>query len=201
MFPRQFQVVDSFARELDMLRNAIRGLAAFSFVLAVSGNSAVAGDVTFQGAPFNSSVGFDMAFSSDKKAFTVTFSGLEAIVLQGQLASPIATRVFSFSVPVSGADVGTEIPFFVQGMADLDKGTNAQLMFAVNDQSSMAYLPAESKDSFLHEFRYKATGAKEARVTVFLLASRDSKAAANAYLSVSSIDTDVLKHKRQAERQ
>jgi hypothetical protein len=183
-----------------MLRNVIRGLAAFSFVLAVSGNSAIAGDVTFQGAPFNSSVGFDIGFSPDKKAFTVTFSGLEAIVLPGDLAAPIATRVFSFSVPISGADVGQEIPFFVQGMADLDKGTNAHLMFAVNDQSSMAYLPAESKESFLHEFKYKATDAKEARITVFLLTSRDSKATANAYLNVSSIDTDVLKHTKRAER-
>jgi hypothetical protein len=200
MFPGQFQVVDSFARELDMLSNAIRGFAALSLVLAVSGNPAAAGDVTFQGAPFNSSVGFAMDISPDKKAFTVTFSGLEAIVMQGDLASPIATRVFSFSVPISGTDVGQEIPFFVQGMADLDKGTNAQLLFAVNDQSSMAYLPAESKESFLHEFKYKATDAKEARITVFLLTSRDSRSTANAYLNVSSIDTDVLKHKRQAER-
>jgi len=56
------------------------------------------------------------------------------------------------------------------------RGTH--LVFTVNDQSTTAYLPAE------------------ARVTVFLLVNRDSKSGADAYLNVSTIDTDSMKHQR-----
>ena len=41
----------------------------------------VPGDATFGPGPtFNSDVGFDIALSPDKKAFTATFSGLQAII-------------------------------------------------------------------------------------------------------------------------
>lgn len=160
----------------------------------------VTSNATFGPGPtFNTDVGFDIAVSADKKTFTATFSGLEAIV-RGKSPAPIATRVFSFSIPLSDADPGQEIPFFVLGSVITEKGANAHLVFAVNDQSSVAYLPAGPKDSFLHQLNYKATDATEARVTVFLLASRDSKSEVDAYVNVSSIDTDALKHKLQADR-
>jgi hypothetical protein len=54
------------------------------------------------------------------------------------------------------------------------RGTH--LVFIVNDQSTTAYLPVE------------------ARVTVFLQVNRDSKSGADAYLNVSTIDTDSMKH-------
>jgi hypothetical protein len=41
---------------------------------------------------------------------------------------------------------------------------------------------------------YKATGAAEAKDTIFLLVNRDSKLGSGAYLNVSSIDTDITKH-------
>ena len=73
-------------------------------------------------------------------------------------------------------------------------------MFSVNDQSMVAYLPAgeavrkgklPSSSS-----NYKATDAAEAKITVFLVASRDLKSGAGAYVNVSTIDTDITKHKR-----
>jgi len=154
----------------------------------------VTGDATFGPGPtFNSEVGFDIALSPDNKAFTATFGGLEAII-DGKSAPPIVTRVFSFSIPLSDAKPGEEIPFFVSGFAAAEKGANAQLMFSVNDQSSMAYLPAQSEESFVHQFKYKATGEAEAKITVFLLANRDSKSNAAVHLNVSAIDTDITKH-------
>ena len=155
----------------------------------------VTGDATFGPGPtFSTDVGFDIALSPDKKAFTATFGGLEAII-DGKSAPPIVTRVFSFSIPLADAKPGQEIPFFVSGFAVAEKGANAHLVFSVNDQSSIAYLPAESKEGFVHQLKYKATDATEARITVFLLANRDSKSDAAVHLNVTAIDTDIAKHK------
>ena len=106
----------------------------------------VTGEATFGPGPtFNTDVGFDIALSPDKKAFTAMFSGLEAII-DGKSAPPIVTRVFSFSIPLAHAEPGQEIPFFVSGFAVAEKGANAHLMFTVNDQSTTAYLPTESNE-------------------------------------------------------
>ena len=67
-------------------------------------------------------------------------------------------------------------------------------MFSVNDQSSIAALPTESKEGFVHQLKYKATEATEAKITVFLLANRDSKSDAAVHLNVTAIDTDIAKH-------
>ena len=154
----------------------------------------VTSDATFGPGPtFTTDVGFDIALSPDKKAFTALFSGLEAII-DGKTAPPIVTRVFSFSIPLTAAKPGQEIPFFVSGFAVAEKGANAQLVFSVNDQSSMAYLPTKSDEGFVHQLQYKATDAAEAKITVFLLANRDSKSDAAVHLNVTAIDTDITKH-------
>jgi len=148
---------------------------------------------------FNSDVGFDLGLSPDKKSFTARFGGLE-VIIGGTSAPPIVTRVFSFSIPLKDTEPGQEIPFFVQGFAELGKGASAHLVFTVNDQSAMAYIPpglkddAPIRDGFVHRLDYKATGAAEAKVTVFLLVNRDSKSGSGAYLNVSTIDTDITKH-------
>ena len=100
-----------------MLQNiATRSLAALSLVLTVAGGSALAGDATFgKGASFTTDVGLNLGVSDDKKSFTAIFGGLEAIL--GNSPAPVATRMFSFSIPLTGADPGQEIPFFVQGFA------------------------------------------------------------------------------------
>jgi hypothetical protein len=127
MFPKQSQIVGFIRKEVDMLQT-------------------VTGDATFGPGPtFNTDVGFDIAPSPDKKAFTAMFSGLEAII-DGKSAPPIVTRVFSFSIPLAHAEPGQEIPFFVSGFAVAEKGANAHLMFTVNDQSTTAYLPTESNE-------------------------------------------------------
>ena len=154
---------------------------------------AVTSDTTFGLAPtFNTDTGFTLALSPDKKAFTATFSGLEAI-LEAK-STPIVTRTFAFAIPLVDTKPGDEIPFFVQGTAEFENGANVHMVFTVNDQSTTAYFPVQPKEAFLHRLDYKVTDAKEARVTVLLLASRDSKADVEAYLNVSTIDTDIAKH-------
>ena len=94
----------------------------------------MANNTTFGGPTFNSDVGFDIGFSDDKKAFTATFSGL-VVSLDATGSAPIVTRVFSFALPLSGADPGMEIPFFVSGFVLSQEGANGHLLFSVNDQS------------------------------------------------------------------
>jgi len=155
---------------------------------------ASAGDATFgQGPAFSTDVGFSLAVSPDKKAFTANFSGLEAVI-DGKSASPIATRAFSFSIPLSGAWPGQEIPFFVSGFAFSEKGANAHLMFSVNDQTAMTDFPADSNKEFVQQLKYTAGDAAEARITVFLLADRDSKSDSAVHVNVTAIDTDMLRH-------
>jgi hypothetical protein len=143
-----------------------------------------------QAATFNSEVGFDLAVSPDRKAFTATFSGLEAVI-EGKSAAPVATRVFSFSIPLSGADPEWEIPFSVSGFAFSEKEASAHLVFSVNNQTSVTDFPADSDSSFVQQLKYKPGNATEARITVFLLADRDSKSDSAVHVTVNAIDTDM----------
>ena len=132
----------------------------------------MANNTTFGGPTFNSDVGFDIGFSDDKKAFTATFSGL-VVSLDATGSAPIVTRVFSFALPLSGADPGMEIPFFVSGFVLSQEGANGHLLFSVNDQSMVVDFPKNSDNDFVQQFNYKVGSASELRISVFLLADRD----------------------------
>lgn len=152
-------------------------------------------EATFGEAPtFSTDVGFSFALSPDKKAFTANFSGLE-VVIEGKSASPIATRVFSFSLPLSGAEPGQEIPFFVSGFAFSEKEATAHLVFSVNNQTTVTDFPANSKTDFVQELKYTAGDAADVRITVFLLADRDSNSDSGVHINVIAIDTDIVKYK------
>jgi hypothetical protein len=152
-------------------------------------------DATFGGPTFNSDVGFSLDLSDDKKAFTVSFSGL-ALSLDAKGSAPIVTRVFSFALPLSGADPGAEIPFFVSGFVGTQKGANGHLLFSVNDQTMVVDFPENANNDFVKQLNYKVGSASELRITVFLLADRDSTSDAGVTLNVLSIDTDVNKQQR-----
>jgi hypothetical protein len=150
-------------------------------------------DTTFGGPTFNSDVGFNIGFSDDKKAFTATFSGL-VVSLDAAGSAPIVTRVFSFALPLSGADPGVEIPFFVSGFAFSQEGANGHLLFSVNDQSMIVDFPQNSNNDFVQQLDYNVGNASELRISVFLLADRDSTSGAAVNLNVLAIDTDITKH-------
>ncbi len=97
---------------------------------------------------------------------------------------------------LSGADPGSEIPFHIQGYAFTENGANAHLLFSVNDQTMLADFPENSDGSFLKTLNYKVGAASELRITIFLVADRDSTSNSAATLTVSTIDTDVAKHQR-----
>jgi hypothetical protein len=58
-----------------------------------------------------------------------------AVSLDATGSAPIVTRVFSFALPLSGAEPGMEIPFFVSGFVLSQEGANGHLLFSVNDQT------------------------------------------------------------------
>jgi hypothetical protein len=152
-------------------------------------------DAVFGQAPtFNSDVGFALAVSDDKKAFTAAFSGL-AVSLDPKSSTPVAARVFTFVLPLSGATPDTEIPFFVSGFVFSEKGGNGHLVFSINDQTMVADFPGNSNQDFVQQLKFKVGSASEVRLTVFLLADRESKSDATVKLNVLAIDTDLVKHK------
>jgi hypothetical protein len=173
-------------REVEMMQDTATNSSATP---APGASDAVFG----QAATFNSDVGFVLDVSSDKKAFTASFSGL-AVSLDGKSSAPIVSRAFSFALPLTGADPGMEIPFFVQGFVLSGKGANGHLVFTVNDQSIVADFPGSSKNDFLQQINYRVGDATEARITVFLAADRDSTSDSAINLNVTAIDTDILKH-------
>jgi hypothetical protein len=151
-----------------------------------------------QAATFNSDVEFALAVSDDRKAFTATFSGL-GVKLDPTSSVPVASRAFTFVLPLSGAATGTEIPFFVSGFALSEKAANGHLVFSINDQTMVVDFPGKSDQEFVQQLKYKAGGSEsEVRLTIFLLADRDSKSDASVSLNITAIDTDLVKHRKEA---
>jgi hypothetical protein len=149
-------------------------------------------DTTFGGPTFNSDVEFDINISDDKKAFTAGFSGL-GVSLDAPGSGPIVSRVYSFALQLSGANPGMEFPFFVSGFISSQEGANGHLLFSVNDQSIVVDFPPNSDNDYVQQLNYKVGNATELRISIFLLADRDSKSSAAVSLDVLAIDTDLTK--------
>ena len=150
------------------------------------------GDATFGAPTFNSDVEFDINISDDKKAFTAAFSGL-GVSLDAPGSGPIVSRVHSFALQLSGANPGMEFPFFVSGFISSQEGANGHLLFSVNDQSIVVDFPPNSDNDYVQQLNYKVGNATELRISIFLLADRDSKSSAAVNLDVLAIDTDLTK--------
>jgi hypothetical protein len=159
----------------------------------ILGRLKMGSDATFGEPTFSSEAGITIDLSDDNKAFTVAFSDSSGLAVRlDQGTAPIITRVCSFALPLSGAAPGLEIPFNLQGFVFTETGANGHLLFSVNDQTMVVDFPENSNDSFLKQFSYKVGNPSELRITVFLLADRDSTSNGGVNLSVASIDTDVL---------
>jgi hypothetical protein len=179
-----------------MFHNTVaKCLAGLSVLTIVAAKPALcADDAQFAAATFNSDVASVIDISQDKKAFTAAFSGL-GVKIDGKSSAPIVTRTFSVVLPLNGATPDLEIPLFVSGFVLSEKGANGHLVFTVNDQSIVADFPAGSDKEFIQQLKYKVGYAKELRMTIFLSADHDSTSDAGISLNVTTIDTDIAKHK------
>jgi hypothetical protein len=122
-------------------------------------------DAAFGAPTFNPDVGFNINVSADKKTFTAGFSGLVVSLVPG--SAPIATCVFSFALPLSGADPGLEIPFFVSGYIFSPEGANGHLLFSVNDQSMVVDFPKNSDNDYVQQLNYKVGSASSFGLAFF----------------------------------
>jgi hypothetical protein len=71
-----------------------------------------------------------------QKAGTVIFDGLEKR-LDGIGAALFATRVFSISIPLTGAEKGAKLDVFLEGSVFRLKGTDISLITTVNGQTDI----------------------------------------------------------------
>jgi hypothetical protein len=135
---------------------------------------------------------FELGVSDDKRALTLTFSDFVARV-GGGATVPVASRLFNFVAPLEGDDKRAEIEFSISaGLLTLD-GASATIVCSVNGQTKSADFPAKSEQTVTHTLKFVADKPSECRLSVLLLAGRDSKNAnSEAFLNVLSIDAEIL---------
>jgi hypothetical protein len=138
---------------------------------------------------------FDLAFSDDGKAFTLTFSKFEAVADTG--TAPIVMRTFAVVLPLSGGGRDGEITFRLSGFSTNRPHSSASLLLGVNGRTAVIDFAANSEQSYIHELEFKATAATECRLSVLLVAGRDStNAESGAFLNAATIDADIPVRKR-----
>jgi hypothetical protein len=180
----------------------LNGIAFLFFSLSIaaasSGMAAPDGSATFGDKPtFQSDDQFNYGLSDDKKAFTILFSDVSA--KSAAATTPIATRVFSIVIPVTGGN-SVKTSFFASGFVSTSKGAQGTLVFSVNGKNSVASFSPGTQQSFVQELQFGGEYVSDARMTVYLLAERDSKTAdAEAFLNVTAIDTDLALAQQRAK--
>ena len=189
----------------------VQALSLFLFLL-IGAPAALSNDVkpgaTFGEKPtFSSEQNILYHLEDDKKSFAIAFDGFGTKVgtvgFTGapDTKAPVSTRVYSAVVPVTGKDINAS--FVVNGFAVTEVGTNAVLVLSVNDKQIIHRFPPNiDNEAFTVALKYRAKSVTDVRVTVFLLAERDSAHPdASALVAITDISSDAaLAKKRAAER-
>ena len=140
---------------------------------------------------FASDLDLLVTVSPDKQAFTVTASNAEVIVGDGQ-PETIATHLFSVTIPVEGATIGTEIVMRVSGYAFVTEGATGLATITFNGQAKTELLSPVMDNEFVYEFRVNGTTASECRLSLCLVAERErDRADAISRFNVLSIDAEI----------
>jgi len=140
---------------------------------------------------------FEIDISDDKRAFTLSFSDLQAAVDGGNGGAPLATHDFSLVIPLQDDGKASkdkvEIEFAVNGgMVTTEKAT-ASAMLSVNGQTTVVDRAASSEDSLVGRLKFEEKSPTECRLCVFLQAGRDSaNGDAAAFVNVQTIDGEIL---------
>jgi len=164
-----------------------------------------ASDVTFGAAPtFTSEEKVDYFLADDKKAFEIRFqtalaAGVGSPVFEGvpKTEAPVTTRVYSAVIPARGKNLKTS--FVVNGFRVTQPGTNAMLVIAVNDKHSVTHFGTAKKDeAFTAALPYSAKAPEDIRLTVMLVAERDSTHPdASSLIAVNDISADTVQQKKK----
>jgi hypothetical protein len=155
---------------------------------------------------FSSLKKVDYALSDDKKAFEIRFdtglaAGVGTPVFEGlaKTRAPVSTRVYSAVIPATGEDV--EVSLNVNGFGVTEAGTNTVLVLTANDQHIVTHFAAEKDEGFAAALPFRAKAVTEIRLTVVLIAERDSlHPDASALIAVTDIGADAALTPREPAR-
>jgi hypothetical protein len=157
------------------------------------------GGVTFgEGPTFSSEKKIAYHLEDDKQAFEIRFdttlaAGVGTAIFDGvpKTDAPVSTRIYSAVIPATGKNVKTS--FVVNGFGATEAGTNTVLMLSVNDQHSVTHFAPNRKDqAFLAALPYRAKTVTDVRLTVVLVAERDSTHPdGSALIAITDISADA----------
>lgn len=150
-------------------------------------------------------VGFSV--SDDEKAFEIRFetalaAGVGNPVFDGleRTPAPISTNVYSAVIPVAGKG-GVKTSFVANGFGVTEPGTNTMLILTVNDQLSVTHFASKKDEAFTVAFAYRPKAVTDIRLTVVLIAERDSThPAASALIAVTDVSADAALKKKPKKR-
>jgi hypothetical protein len=146
--------------------------------------------ITFgQGPTYQSGEGAQLAVSGDKKAFTLTFSNLQAVV-DGEIT--VATRAYSLVLPLEGDEKKATIAFHVNAGVLTKAAATATLAFDVNGQTAVSNFPANTDVTHVQTLKVAADMPFNCRMSVWVVAGRDGKNRESAaFLNVIAIDAEI----------
>ena len=140
---------------------------------------------------FSSADSFDLAVSPDGQALTITFLGFEALADPASSA-PIATAVKSLALPVEGFDPGVQVAVRIDGFGFATDGAAGSAVVVVNGTAGVAPIAPGADGDFVHEVIAGGTGTAECRISVILVAERDSgNPDAVARVNVQTLDAEI----------
>ena len=148
--------------------------------------------ITFgRGPTYQSGEGPQLAVSEDKKAFTLTFSNLQAAVVDsGETA--VAMRAFALVLPLEGDDKKATITFAINAGVVTKAAATATLVFDVNGQTAVSNFPANTDLTHVQSLKVTADMPFQCRMSVWIVAGRDvKKRESAAFLNVIAIDAEI----------
>lgn len=151
---------------------------------------------------FSSNRKVDFSVTDDERSFeirlrtamsagvgTPSFDGLK------KTRAPLSTNIFSAVVPATGKAVRMSI--VVNGFGVTESGTNASVVIMANGQHSVTHF-ADSDGAFTASLPFRAKKLTDVRVTVVLVAERDTAhPEASALIAVTDISADAALARRK----
>lgn len=135
---------------------------------------------------------FDLAVSDDGLALTATYSDMQAQIGNKASGAPLATKLSSFVLPLTGYAKGVDLRFRFQGHVLTTSRASGHVVYGVNEKTLLVNMESHTDESFTHELNYQAGRASEVRVNVFLFVENDSQAEDfGASLTLTAIDATV----------
>jgi hypothetical protein len=133
----------------------------------------------------------DLGVSPDGQALTIRYPGFEALV-DDTTSTPIATVVQSVALPAQGFDAGVKVAVRVDGFAFVTEGAAGSAVVIVNGNAGVEQALPGADGDFVREVVAEGTGTAECRISVILLAERDSgNPDAVARINVLTLDAEI----------